>query len=398
MTRREPVPDALRTPLALGEMGPDDWRGLAGLRGEHGMISMAVDYGLQGRSHAIRMLGNEMTRLRRRPPDGMRAAPWGELLAVTEAALGDAIAVAIGHGERSRAFFGAVGATDLVTVASPVRLPEFLAVGPSVRLTELALAAPASQVRGVVGVTRRRLTATEYWGPHPRAEWSIPLGADGDRRRREGPARGGPRRAIVHDDLVARGRGHDTRKALAEAARQLAGRAVARGWAATVVGGDMREVPAVVRPLADAGVLTAPQKRHVDSPAEQRIALTGLDRHRADTTRARLEGAAPALLRGAESIRQAIRDGSVGELFVGVRPPAAGRGPERVGEAADPESDETIRRAIAAGVEVSPVSDGAVLGVEPGALVGVGRRRADRDGRDIGGTGRQSGARREVSR
>ncbi len=372
MPEQASVAETPRSPRVLGALGADDWRDLAQLPAGHGLISMAVDYGVGGRSRGIGALRQEMKRLRRRPPEDERPGEWRDLLTASESALAAAIAASIGHGERSRAFFATLGEDQVIAVTSPVRLAEYCSVAGIPRLMELALAAPSSRIRGVIGVTRRGVTATEYWGPHPRAEWTIPLDAASGGRRHEGPARGGPRRSIVHGDLVARRRGHEVGKALDNAAEQLAEHATARNWIAAIVGGDMREVPRVLDPVEKAGVPTIAHGRHVDSATEQRAALDIVDRELAGRVRSRLESGEGDLICGAGAISRGIERREVSEVFIGVRPPVAGRAPERVGEAAGSEGDELVRLACASAVPVSPVVDAEDIGVGPGRLAATG--------------------------
>lgn len=359
--------------LALGELTEGDWRRLARLEAPHGVISLVVDHALGGRRRGVERLRREADGARRLGPVGdQRPALWRTMVGDSQRAVAEAIGARIGSGERSRAFFCPVGATRVVPVASPLRLPESCTIGRHPRLTEVALASSLAAVRGVIGITRQGLAVTEYWGPHARARWEIPFGPERDGRRREGPARGGPRRAVLHGDLLERQRDQEVERAVAEAVGRLARRAVEREWTALVVGGDMREVPRVVKPLARAGVMAVPHSRHVASPQEQVAALAALDGEIARRTTERL-AAAPRHQRldGAEAIRPAIAGRAVGEVFVGVRKPAPGWGPALDDDGSRAGLDDVVRRALAEGLPVVPVVAGRGVGLELGSVAAL---------------------------
>lgn len=378
MAPHEPTGRPPRTPLSLGEMSSHQWRDLAALSGELGVVSMAVDYAFRGRRRGVEMLKREMGRSARgAPPEDVRPTDWRQALAACEVALTASLMAATSPGERSRAFFCVVGETDAFAVASPLRLPEFFAVGAQPRLTELALADPASGVRGVIGVTRARLTAAEFWGPYARAEWAIPIEEDRDGRRLQGPGHGGPQRAVVQRDRLARRRDQTHERAIADAAGELAARAAARGWTVAVVGGDMREVGRVIRPLSSAGVPAIPHGRHVDSPAERMAALDAADAEGDRLARSRLAASGPRVVRDLAAIGNTIAEGRATELFLGARPLTAGRETGRVESDSSRACDEIVRAAFAAGVPVTPIHDGSALGLDPGVLVaGVASARA----------------------
>ena len=338
-----------------------------------GAVSLVVDYADGGRRRAVSRLRRDAAAAARSVPrNSVRPSVWRGALAETTDALAEAVGRPSIRGERSRALFASVGSPDVTTLASPVLLPEVFAIDPEPRLAELVIAEVAAGIRGVIGVTRRRVSAYEFWGPHPHGEWTIPVEPErGSPRRREGPGRGGPRRAVVHQNRVQRRTREITRRVLADAAGDVASLALSRGWRVAVVGGDMREIGHVLETVQSTGLTAVPHGRHVDSHAERVAALETAHVEERRHARARLDAHGARVVRGPGLVADALERGIVTEVVVGVGAASGGSAPVCPSSLLGAEGVRMIRGALTRDVGIVPLDDSAAAGVPEGAVVAM---------------------------